>query len=74
MNRCYKCDCESGKGPNELRPYGPRGEWVCFRCAFATPEAEEQTKGAFRSQVDAAGPIVLVGEETGPRPYRPSHS
>ena len=31
----------------ELRPYGPKGETICFPCATATPEAEAAAKRAF---------------------------
>lgn len=26
----------------ELRPYGPRGEWICFDCAARNPEATDR--------------------------------
>jgi hypothetical protein len=25
---------------DECRPYGPRGEEICFKCAMSTPEME----------------------------------
>lgn len=61
--RCELCHTEA-----ELRPYGARGEMICFQCAFATPEAKAATERAFEQQLEAAGPFVLIGEETGQRP------
>lgn len=66
-NKCYKEGCDK---TTDLRPYGPRGEWVCFKCAFATPEDKAATEKSFGSQLDAAGTVVVLGEETGPRPLR----
>lgn len=54
----------------ELRPYGPGGAWVCFECAFGTPERKSQTEQAYAAQLDAAGPLAVIGEPTGPRPLR----
>lgn len=64
MSACHYC----GTINAETRPYGPRGEAVCFRCAFETPERKQQTEAAFQSQLDAAGPIAVIGEEVGPYP------
>lgn len=63
-SECYYC------GPTDkgMRPYGPKGAWVCFACAMATPEREAQTGQAFGAQLEAAGPVAVIGEETGPRP------
>ena len=60
---CYVCD----KIEVELRPYGPKGEWICFDCAMA-PHRKEQTEVSYRAQLEAAGSSGLIGEETGPRP------
>lgn len=68
-NECYK-GCGATK---DLRPYGPRGEWVCFQCAFATPEDKRSTEAAFRLQLDAAivagNGVAIAGSEVGPYPY-----
>lgn len=67
MNRtCYLC--APGAAKTDLRPYGPRGEWVCFACAFATPERQAQTEQSFSAQLESSGPVGIIGEETGPRP------
>lgn len=44
---------ERGKFTVALRPYGPGGAPICFECAFATPQAESQTKRAFGALLDA---------------------
>lgn len=63
-------ECYKGCGATfDLRPYGPRGEWVCFTCAMATPEDEAATRKSFGAQLDAAGPIAIAGIEQGPVPY-----
>lgn len=58
--RCETCDCEDtftghpgGDSKTELRPYGPGGSLICFRCAHATPQAEKQTERAFGALLDA---------------------
>lgn len=61
---CFYCKTTT----DELRPYGPKGTWVCFPCAFATPERTRETESALNAQMKAAGPLILLGEETGPRP------
>jgi len=63
---CFYCGTTERDRP--LRPYGPRGEWVCFPCAIATPERKAETEAAFDAQLKAAGPEVVLGESTGPRP------
>lgn len=65
MDACYNC----GTTEKELRPYGPGGKPVCFDCAFATPEAQAQTEGAFDALLDAViavSPVVFIGTEEGP--------
>ena len=70
-----KRECYKGCGStSDLRPYGPRGEFVCFSCAFATPEDKKTTESAFGSQLDAAivagKGIAVAGTEVGPYPYK----
>lgn len=64
MGICYYCETE-----NETRPYGRNGTAICFDCAMATPERKKQIEEAFLAQLNASGHIVILGEETGPRPF-----
>jgi len=64
---CYKCGCLNGSGERELRPYGSKGEMVCFECG---QKDEETTLRSFIKQLDEVAkksPIVLLGPE-GPVP------
>lgn len=64
--KCYKCGKPAGKGPDELRPYGPKGEMVCFTCGM---EDEETTTKQFDKQLDACGPVAVIdGSNVGPYP------
>lgn len=61
------CYCPQTK---DLRPYGPKGAWICFRCATATPEREAEAHrqlGALLDACERQGPIAVL-TETGPRP------
>lgn len=60
--------CHCGTSERELRPYGPRAEWVCFSCAMK-PENKATTEASFTAQISAVNGPVVVGEETGPRPF-----
>lgn len=64
MKSCYYCKCND----KEFRPYGPNSSMVCFDCAMATPERIEQTERNFISQLEAAGPVAVIGTEVGPYP------
>lgn len=67
---CHYC----GTTERDLRPYGPGGSPICHPCATATPEREAATHAAFDAQLEAMGaitPIVVIGDEEGPRPLRP---
>lgn len=66
--QCYKCFSTT----EETRPYGPNSAQVCFKCAFATPEAEKETDKNFEVQFMAAAKtgVVVIGEEIGPYPGR----
>lgn len=63
--KCYSCHSN-----DEVRPYGPNGAMVCFQCAFATPESTKETNANFERQLNAAGPVVVIGEEVGPYPAK----
>lgn len=63
---CHYCSAAS-----EVRPYGPRGEMICFACAMATPERKRQTERAFMAQIDACGDVsVIDGTKVGPYPIK----
>jgi len=75
-----RCCCVCGKPQNfpadkksELRPYGPGGADICFRCANE-PERKAQTEAAMRAQMDAAlaigGGVATIGGgmSRGPEP------
>ena len=62
---CFLCRTTT----EELRPYGYQGAWLCFSCAMK-PENKAQTEQQYLAQLDAAGPIAIIGEETGPRPLK----
>jgi hypothetical protein len=57
MNECFYCKEE--KSEEELRPYGPNGERVCFDCAMATPERRLQTDQNFKNLL---GAYMAVGK------------
>jgi hypothetical protein len=51
----------------ELRPYGVGGASICFACGMANIE---ETERQFEQAILAVGePIVVIGDESGPRPY-----
>lgn len=60
---CYLCACS-----DDLRPYGPKGEWVCFSCAMATPERKRETERQFAAQLAGIDGPAVIGEEIGPYP------
>lgn len=67
---------ERGKITVELRPYGPGGTPICYECATASPEAQEQAKRAFGALLDAstaASPtgtaVIGAGHDQGPDPF-----
>lgn len=67
---CTYCNKEA-----EVRPYGKNMSLICFDCAML-PENFEVAEQQFAIQFEAAieeakrhGGTVIVGEETGPRPY-----
>lgn len=74
---CMHCgtDGQNGDSQSELRPYGPGGRDVCYRCAIgerATTERREQARASIRSALLARGPLILdPDEQVGPRPLLP---
>lgn len=66
MKQCIYCASSS----KELRPYGPKGAWVCFKCAMETPERKAETGRQYGAQLDAAGQVAVIGEEVGPYPIQ----
>lgn len=76
-----KCGtCDTGENfpadpESELRPYGPGGALICYRCMIATPESEEQAKRAFMAQLEAAAAVspegvAVIGDgHNGPTPF-----
>ena len=73
MDTCFNCgkpeDFENDP-ESELRPYGPGGQNVCFRCAFSTPELEQTASDAVAARLNAIyekpGLIGLVFTDHGP--------
>ena len=53
----------------ELRPYGPRGAWVCFDCVMESKNREEETSMNFLGQAETSilvGPLkTIIGEVVG---------
>lgn len=63
MTQCTVCQQD-----DECRPYGRGGTMICYDCAMKDPSETEKN---FLSQLQVAhqhSRIVLLGEETGPRP------
>jgi hypothetical protein len=71
VRKCHYCKRPGGKGPRELRPYGPGGADVCAECAIgvnATPERTRTAEKMFREKLSQKGPLVLDSRErVGPR-------
>lgn len=63
MSICSGC----GKD-DDCRPYGKGGAMICFSCGM---KDEEETFKNFSAQLEAAAKVsgvVILGEESGPRP------
>jgi hypothetical protein len=64
--QCHYCCAQS-----DLRPYGPQGSMVCFKCAMATPEREAETERHFAAQINAiTNDAVVICTEAGPFPAK----
>lgn len=74
MRKCYHCGQPGGKGPRELRPYGPGGSDVCAECVLGRDAPAGRRRQAERSlgrQLAQRGPLVLDSrEQVGPRPIK----
>lgn len=46
-----KGECTDCGRDRELRPYGPRGERICFECAMATPESKSIAERQMRQLI-----------------------
>ena len=58
-----KTCCVCGRGARqgvELRPYGPQGAPICFRCARSTPELEAEAKAQLRKRLDGLQGSVIA--------------
>lgn len=53
--------CEMCGKTEELRPYGPKGEWVCFDCGM---KDEESAKIQFNKLFDNNDLIVIQNRPT----------
>lgn len=72
--RCMHCKQPGGRGPRELRPYGPNGQDVCAECVLGKGAPGERAATA-RQQLGRAlmapGPLILdTSEQAGPRPMK----
>ena len=52
--------CNHTFKPEDVRPYGPRGEYTCFDCAML-PDNKAATEQMFGKTLDACGPDVALG-------------
>lgn len=78
--RCCYCNTEDrfavthdkADAGTELRPYGPGGADICYTCANATPEREQESAANYTALLDAAtaagGGVATIGTPDGPRP------
>lgn len=58
------CYCQQ---PGDLRPYGPKGAWLCYPCMKFSPERGAEAAAQLAAQLNAAGPIATI-DEVGPYP------
>lgn len=70
---CYVCHKDESDPEVELRPYGPKGAFICFDCMISSPEREAEAKRQFGAQLDACGDVAVVdGSHVGPYPLEHS--
>jgi hypothetical protein len=69
VRTCVHCKQLGGKGPRELRPYGPGGADVCAECTFrGPPERLKRASQELGKRLLHNGPLVLDDrEQAGPR-------
>lgn len=69
---CIHCGRPGGKGPRELRPYGPNGADVCAECTFhGPPERVKEAEHQLGKRLMQPGPLVLAPEDQiGPVPVK----
>lgn len=68
-NECFYCGVSSDV--EEMRPYGPNMESVCFPCAMK-PENKAVTDAMFRKTIDSCGDTVIL-TNNGPVPFKPAN-
>lgn len=69
--KCIHCKQPGGKGPRELRPYGPGGADVCAECVLGNPKREKVAKHQLGQRLLTADPLLLdATEQVGPRPLK----
>lgn len=68
MKACHYC----GTDKEDLRPYGPNHSYVCFKCAFETPERAKEAENNFVTQLLAVNGPVVIGTDAGPIPLENS--
>lgn len=69
---CGKPEDFPADSKSELRPYGPAGSFICFRCAFADEVSTERAKRAYMTLLDAAAAptgVAVIGGNRGPDPF-----
>ena len=63
------CFCGTTK---DIRPYGPGGKDMCFKCMKdpAHPEREREAKQRFLGQLSMSGDVAVLDDanQVGPRP------
>ena len=56
MKKCYLC----GTAKEELRPYGAKGQDICFSCAMETPERKRETETQFENQLSFCAELIAL--------------
>jgi len=63
--KCFYCEKTT-----DLRPYGPKHEMVCFKCAMSTKERANEASNNFAKQLSAIQGPAVIGTEAGPFPIK----
>ena len=61
IGMCYYCD-----ETDDLRPYGPDGADICFRCMKEDPKREEEAERQFNKIAEAIHGPIVIGFPDGP--------